>query len=93
MNDEEVVLLSQTDTGLEKNLGTVELTKVIVLPNDPKIISDSVKTFNPQSYIESISNKSTRFISPRQMIKTRRDVEFNRAKSIALNMHHTLIVK
>ena len=88
-----MILLSQTLNKLEKNHEYLELTKVTVLPNNQKIISVSINAFTPQNNEELFSYTSDRLVSPMQMIKTRRILEFERAKSVALNIHHTLIVK
>jgi len=87
------ILLSQRDDRFKKSLNNLKLTNVIVLPNVRKTTLDLIKAFNPLSHIKSTSKESSNFVSPKQIIQTRRNAEFNRAKSIALNIHHTLIVK
>jgi len=87
------MLLSQTTNELKKNSKFLDPSKIKIFPNDRRIVYDSIKAFNSQNNIEPFSYKSDRLVSPLQMIQTRRLLEFNRAKSVAMNIHHTLVVK
>jgi hypothetical protein len=88
-----VILLLQTTNELEKNPKELELTKVAALLDNQKIISDSINAFTSQNNTELFSYNPDKLVSPMQIIQTRRILEFERAKSVALNIHHTLIVK
>jgi len=86
-------LLSLTINELEKNHEKLELTTIRVLHNNRKMLSDSIKAHNYQNNEDSFYYTSDSLVLPIQMFDARSLLKYNRAKSVALNIYHTLVVK